>query len=100
MIEEPKTIGDCWRIYDVAGLISPELPLDKSLFPNAHILAVKLNRKAELEAELQRYKKAVEILAKHSLEATSPPDTHSVEWCANHECVSCLTDWALSEVSK
>jgi hypothetical protein len=46
MIEPPKTIGDCRRIYNAAGLRVDEL-MDMQFFPNAEKLAEVLN---ELEA--------------------------------------------------
>ncbi|MEC0211864.1 hypothetical protein ABEX47_17290 [Paenibacillus ehimensis] len=34
-MEEPKTVSECWDIYEKFGFVTPKLPTDDSLFPNA-----------------------------------------------------------------
>jgi len=98
MIEQPKTMGDCWRVYEMAGLIWPDMPMDSTLFANARILAGLLNHREDSQAELDKYKKALDRLLELSNEQCICP---GVDGCVpERPCAECLRDWALSEASK
>lgn len=55
MTDEPKTMGECWEIFNRNGFMLPESPLDPSLFPNAR-------RILEIEAMLDKLTSQVEQL--------------------------------------
>lgn len=57
---------------------------------------------ANLQAELAKYKKALEILAHFTRTqlVKTCPDRMEYDWCDARACEECLRDWALSEASK
>ena len=65
MIPEPKTLGDCWAIYEEAGLQKPDHPMDSTIFHNAKALAGILNQRDTLKAENEALLEDLEWVGAH-----------------------------------
>ncbi len=57
-IQEIKTVGDVWAVYDAAGIIRPAI-FQSRLFENASVLKKLLDRITELEAQRDELPKIV-----------------------------------------